>query len=194
MLNEVVVACAFSGHIGNELAYHIELMESREDETLPVVLLLKVDELLYDVHHRVLLEDVLPEVCGRVAVRVGRIALATIVACSVRSLVERKEVCVLACKLRRHPHLGMVDAEVGEDPLVELEAYLTRVAVVHPLSLRVVHRLTGVLVLQLESEDRDAVEHKHHVHGLLCVGGVVPLPVAFHGVCCVELGCGLVQC
>ncbi len=67
--------------------------------------------------------------------------------------------------------------------LLNWQAKLPRVAVIHPLPLGVVHRLAGVLVFQLKGEYRNAVEHQHHIHALFRVGREVPLAVALDGVC-----------
>ena len=71
----------------------------------------------------------------------------------------------------------MIHAEIAEDAAVEAEAGFARIPVVHPLPPGVVRRLTGVLVFQLEGEDRDSVEHKNHIHALLRIRAVIPLPV-----------------
>ncbi len=49
----------------------------------------------------------------------------------------------------------MIHAEITQDTLVELEANLPRVPVIHPLPLGVVHGLPGVLVFQCKSKDRN---------------------------------------
>ena len=77
----------------------------------------------------------------------------------------------------------MIHAEIGQNTLVELEAKLPRVAVIHPLPLGIIHRLAGALVFQFKGEHRDAVEHQHHIHTLFCIGGEVPLAIALDGVC-----------
>ena len=77
----------------------------------------------------------------------------------------------------------MIHAEIGQNALVELEAKFPRVAVIHPLPLGVVRRLTGVLVFQFKGEYRDAIEHQHHIHTLFRIGGEVPLAIALDGVC-----------
>ena len=72
---------------------------------------------------------------------------STIVASTVRALIEGQEVRITLRQLGRHKHIGVVNAEVGKDTLVELEAKLPWVTVIHPLSFGVVNVLTGVLVL-----------------------------------------------
>ena len=98
-------------------------------------------------------------------------------------MVKGQEIGVLSGELCGHPPLGVIHAEIGKNTLVELEAKLPRVAVIHPLPLGVVHRLSGVLVFQLKGEHRDAVEHQHHIHALFRISREIPLAVALDGVC-----------
>ena len=160
--------------MGNELTHHIQLMIAGEDQPIP----LQTDEFLDDVHHAVRLEHGFPEIIRGIAVGVGRITLASILAGAVAALVEGKEEGLVTGELCRHPGFGQIHAEVGQDALVELEADLPRVAVVHPLALGIVHRLAGVLVFQLEGKHRDAVDGQHHVHAVVGVSGIEPLAVA----------------
>ena len=76
----------------------------------------------------------------------------------------------------------MIHTKIGQNALVELEAKLPRVAVIHPLPLGIIHRLAGVLVFQFKGEHRDAIEHQHHIHALFRVGREVPLAIALDGV------------
>ena len=94
------------------------------------------------------------------------------------------EECVLAIQFCCNPHFGVVYTEVAQNALVELEAYLARVAVVHPLSFGVIHGLTGVLILQLKRKYGYAVKDNHHIHGVLVVCGVVPLSVNLGNILC----------
>lgn len=129
--------------IGQQLAHHIQLMIARKNQRFAV---LQVHKLLDNVHHTVLLKDILPQIRCRVTVWVCRIALAAVVSGSVGALVKGQEIGVLPGELCGHPHLGVIHAEIGQNALVELEAKLPRVAVIHPLPLGIIHRLAGVLV------------------------------------------------
>ena len=174
VLNQIVVPRAVCAHIGQKLAHHVQLMIAWEDQ---LFIFRGMDELLHNVHHAVLPEDILPEVGGRIAVGIGGVTLAAVIARAVGALVEGQKDGIFPCKLCGHPDLQLIHAEIAQDALVELEADLPRVAVVHPLALGVVHRLPGVLVFQFESKHRDAVDRKHHVHGFVLDSGIKPLAV-----------------
>ena len=143
VLDQVIMSRPVLSDIGQQLAHHIQLMIARKNQRFTV---LQVHKLLYNVHHTVLLKDILPQIRRRVTVWVCRIALAAVVSGSVGALVKGQEIGVLSGELCGHPHLGVIHAEVGQNALVELEAKLPRVAVIHPLPLGVIHRLSGVLV------------------------------------------------
>ena len=180
VLDQVIMPRSVLPDIGQQLAHHIQLMIARKNQRFAV---LQVHKLLDNVHHTVLLKDILPQIRCRVTVWVCRIALAAVVSGSVGALVKGQEIGVLSGELCGHPHLGVIHAEIGQNTLVELEAKLPRVAVIHPLPLGIIHRLAGALVFQFKGEHRDAVEHQHHIHTLFCIGGEVPLAIALDGVC-----------
>ncbi len=176
MLNQVVVPRAVFSDVRYHFAHNVELMITRENQS-PV---LHADKFLQDVKHTVLLQDALPKISGRVAVRIGRIALAAVTPCTVTALVERQKNCVLARKFRRQPNLKMIDGEISKNAPVELEADFARVTVEHPLPLCIFDGLPRVLILQLERKDGDAVERKHHVDTAIVVRAVMPLPITRH--------------
>ena len=191
VLDQVVVPGAVLGHVGDELAHHVQLVIPGEDQRLlphhllravgqQLLLLvdLQMDKLLQNVHHAVLLEHFFPKVGRGVPVRVGRVALAAVLARAVAALVEGEKIGVFAPQGRGHPHLRVVHGEEAQNALVELEADLPRVPIVHPLPHGVVHVLPRVGVLQLKGEHGDAVDGQHHVHALVGLSGIEPLPVA----------------
>ena len=193
MLNQVVVARAVFGNMGHHLPHRVKLVIARKyqaflfDDLFRAVGLellflrdLQMDELLQDIHHAVLLENILPEIGRRIPFRIGGISLAAVPSRAAAALVERQKNGVLACKLRGHPHFRVIHGKAAQNPFVELEAGLAGIAVVHPLRLGVIHGLAGVLVLQLKGENGDAVQDKHHIHALVATGTVMPLPVAGH--------------
>ena len=180
VLDQVIMPRSVLSDIGQQLAHHIQLMIARKNQRFAVF---QIHKLLDNVHHTVLLKDILPQIRCRVTVWVCRIPLAAVVSGSVGALVKGQEIGVLSGELCGHPHLGVIHAEIGQNALVELEAKLPRVTVIHPLPLGIVHRLAGVLIFQFKGEHRDAVKHQHHVYALVRVGGKVPLAVALDGVC-----------
>ena len=177
-------------HICHQLAHHVQLMVPGKDQGLAV---LQAHELLQNVHHAVLLEHFFPEVGGKVAAGVGRVACAAVPPGTVGTLIEGQKAGVLARQPGGHPHLGQVYAKVAQNALIELETHLPGVPVVHPLLLGVLYSLPGELVLQLKGEHRDAVYRQHHVHRVVGGVGVEPLPVAGDLVLSVALGVLLVQ-
>ena len=206
MLDQIVPPGTVRRHIGQQFPHHVQLMVAGEDQRLlsdglhgavwePLFLLLhlQMDELLKDIHHAIPLKDLLPEIGRGVAVRIWRIALAAVLSGPVGALVEGQEVCILPGKPGGHPDLGVIHAEIAQDALVELEAKLPWVTVIHPLPLGVLHGLPRVLVFQLKGENRDAVDGQHHVHGFLRIGGVVPLAAALDLVTGISPGGGFVE-
>lgn len=103
MLNQIFVTRTIFLHIENQLADDIQLMEAQEDELLLrdidglAVLLcllrgdLVTDELLQDIHHTVLPQDVPLEICGNIVV-VGCLWVAStaITPRTIAALVERQ--------------------------------------------------------------------------------------------------------
>ena len=190
VLDEIVLSGTLLPHICHQLAHHVQLMVPGKNQGLAV---LQAHELLQDVHHAVLLEHFFPEVGGKVAAGVGRVACTAVPPGTVGALIEGQKAGFLARQPGGHPHLGQVYAKVAQNALVELETHLPGVPVVHPLLFGVLHGLPGELVLQLKGEHRDAVYRQHHVHRVVGGVGVEPLPVAGDLVLGVALGVLLVQ-
>ena len=76
-------------------------------------------------------------------------------------------------KFGAEAHLVVVDGEVDE-AASELEELLARVAVALVLLDRVLHRLLGKAVLELEGGDGQAVDEEAQVEGKLDVAAAVP--------------------
>ena len=112
-----------------------------------------------------------PQVVDRQPVRVGRVARAVVAAS-----VERQEPRRLAGEVGAELHLPLVHGEV-RDAAPELEQLLARVAILLILQHRVVHRLLGKAVLQLEGEHRQPVDEQPDVQRpLRIVPAVAKLP------------------
>lgn len=189
VLDQIVVAGAVFIHVVHQHPHHVQLMKAGEDQ--PVAL--ETDELLDNVHHAGGVEDHAPEVVRGIAIRVGRVALAAVLAGAVAAHVEGQEIRLISGQLGGHPGLRQIHAEEGENPLVELEADLLRVPVLLPLLLRVLHALPHELVFQLEGKDRDAVDRQEQIHAVPIVGAVMPLPDAVKDILPVVLCVGLIQ-
>ena len=188
MLHEIVAPRTMRADIGDHLPHDIKLVEAREDDAalgdgrflaIPYdlfLLLLAAHEFLQDVEQAVLLQHVLPHI-GRdvVAVLSLRVARTAVLPCPVRALIVRQEKGAPPVELRRHGCLIEVDGEECKNTVIQLESRLARVAVIHPLRLRVVDGLPRELVLQLDGDDRDAVDGEHHVDRIPVLLRVMPL-------------------
>src|SRR5690606_20786810 len=152
----VALAGAAAARIGDEPAYAVELLVTREDEETPaglpallILLLDLVDELAHEVEHAVARPGLLPEVGGGVTLlrrRHRRIAGAAELA-----LVERQEARPLAREVRRHEDEVRVHREMCEAAAVG-EERLARVAVGLVLPDRVLDVLPIQRVLQLRGK------------------------------------------
>ena len=191
MLDEIIMPGAIRPHMGNQTAHDMKLMKTRKQQHFLILVI--AHELLQNVHHAVFPEHILPEIGGRIAVRIGGIALAAVTASTVAALIERQEKRILPGELRRHAGFELVNTEIGKNAAVEAETQLSRIPVKHPLPLGVFDVLPGVLVFQLEGEHGDAVHGDDHIYGFLAVRRVVPLPVDSDLVGGVVVECGLVE-
>src|SRR5690606_31780282 len=106
----------------------------------------------------------------------------------VPALVEGQEPRALALQVRAEAHLVVVHGEVHH-AAAELEELLARVAVSLVLLDRVLHRLLGQAVLQLEGGDGQAVDEEPQVQrALRLVAAVAKLPGDAEAVGGVALG------
>ena len=94
------------------------------------------------------------------------LALGGVAGAVVPAAVEGQEPGCLAGEAGAEPDLAFVHGEVG-DAAARLEQLLARVAVALVLLDGVVDRLLGEAVLQLEGEDRQAVDEQPDVEGAL---------------------------
>ncbi len=170
---------------GEETVDGLPLVVAREDQRLPGMLravapfflrALEVDEVAEDVEEAVALQHAFPEVGGAVAVRIGRVARAPIVA-----EVEGEE----GRRQPRQPggHVDLIGAggEVDQRPALEGEKrlgglgdWVPRRAVVLVLPDGVVDRLCEV-GLQFGGGDREAVDEEDEVDAVIVVLAVAHL-------------------
>ena len=106
-----------------------------------------------------------PQIVRLDAAHVGRVARAVVPAA-----VEGQEPRRLALEVGGEARLAFVHGEMG-DAAPELEQLLARVPVPPVLLDGIVHRLLGQVVLQLEGEDRQAVDEERDIQRPL---GLVP--------------------
>ena len=165
MLDQVAPARAVAARVGEKRAHHVELVVARPDlgprPAAGSVVLRgeKVRVVLQDVGQALAGEDPPPQVVGLEAVGIGRVAGPVVPA-----HVEGEEPGRLAPQVRTELHLVLVHREVRHAP-ARLEQPLARVAVAAVLVDRIVHRLLGEAVLELEGRDRQAVDEQGQVEG-----------------------------
>ena len=163
VLDQVAPARAAVPRGGQQAAHRVELMVTRPDlGPLPPagLLVLRLHHLgvvLQDVGQALPAQHLPPQVVGLDAAGVGRVAGAVVPAA-----VEGQEPGGLAGQAGAELDLAFVHGEVG-DAAARLEQLLARVAVALVLLDGVVDRLLGEAVLQLEGEDRQAVDEQPDV-------------------------------
>ena len=176
VLDQVAPARPVRGGVGQQPADDVELVVAGPDlrPLLPAgLLVLRLHHLgvvLQDVGQALARQHLAPQVVGLDAARVGRIAGAVVPA-----PVERQEPGRLPLEMPAELHLALVHGEVGH-AAAEREQLLARVAIPLVLLDRVGRRLLGQAVLQLEGEDRQAVDEETDVeHPLRVVAAVEKL-------------------
>ena len=163
VLDQVTTARAVVTCVGQQAAHHVELMVARPDlgplppARLLVLRLHHLGVVLQDVGQALPAQHLPPQVAGLDAAGVGRVAGAVVPAA-----VEGQEPGGLAAEVGAELDLALVHREVG-DAAAQLEQLLARVAVALILLDGVVDRLLGEAVLQLEGEDRQAVDEQPDV-------------------------------
>ena len=180
MLDKIISPGTIRLNICNELAHNVKLMEARKYDLL--LLRLEVHELLNDVEQRVFRQNVTPQiVCRRLGACFplwigGWIPRAAILTCASRPLVKRQKARRFASELRGHPCFVQIDSEKHENPMIQPKSRFLRIAVCHPLQLRILERLTRERVFQFNRDKRNAIHRKHHVNALRRLAcAVVPL-------------------
>ena len=166
-----------AGGVRQEPANHIELMIAGPDlgpllPPHPLVLLLHdLSVVLQDVGQALAGQHFSPQVIRLDPALIGRVSGAV-----VPSPVEGQEPRGLAGQVGAEAHLALIDREVGY-AAPEFKQRLARVAVALVLLDRIVRRLLGEAVLQLEGENRQAVDEQPDVQGpLRLVAAVAKLP------------------
>ena len=167
VLDEVAPARPVRRGVGQQPAHHVELVVTGPNlrPLLPACLLvLHLDYLgvvLKEVRQALAGKHLTPQVVGLDAAGVRRVAGAVVPA-----PVEREEPRCLSLEVGAEAHLALVHREVGH-AAAQLEQLLARVAVLPVLPDRVLDRLLGQAVLQLEGEDRQAVDEEPDVERAL---------------------------
>ena len=163
VLDQVALARAAAPRVDQKAANHVELVVARPHlapappARLLVLPLHHLGVVLEDVGQALRGQHLAPQVVGLDAAGVGRVAGAVVPA-----PVEGQEPRGLAPEVGAEADLALVHGEVG-DAAAQLEQLLPRVAVALVLLDGVVDRLLGEAVLQLEGEDRQAVDEQPDV-------------------------------
>ena len=170
MLDEVVLSVLATLGVGNKFLNNVKLVVTREDKACCLLLdLLSVlkgygflhlsaNVPLKDRQKHLSCQNPFPQIRSGISVRVLRVAAIAHVSCSVATLIERKEECLLALKVGSHSNFVQVHCEVNEEAVIEVETELLLISVFLELPLCVGDRLPRELVLQFESNDWDAVQ------------------------------------
>ena len=177
VLDQVAPARPVGFGVGQQAAHHVELMVARPDLCPPlpaglvVLLLHHLGVVLQDVGQTLPRQHLAPQVVDRQPVRVRRVARTVVPAA-----IERQEPRRLSLEIGAELHLALIHREV-RDAAPELEQLLARVAILLVLQHRVVRRLLGEAVLQLEREHRQPVDEQPDVQRpLRLVPAVAKLP------------------
>ena len=117
-------------------------------------------------------EHPFPKIRGGVPVGIGGIPTVSDGSGAVTSLVEGKEVGVVALEFRSHCHFIQVNSEIDKDTIVEMEYELLGVAVIHKLPLGVAYGLTCQLVLEFNGHNRNTVQGENHINRVVVLRGV----------------------
>lgn len=205
MLNQIVGTDTVFSHISHDLTYHIVLVVAREDHLFLgdsfcntvldyfLFFLHKGNETVDEVEQAVTLQHFLPEVACGIAVGILGIACTASNTSTIGALVERQKASTSVCKPGSHPCFVKVDGKVDQETVVQAERELLGAAVMLELVDGADIVLPGQLVLQFQSNHRNAVHRQHHVDGIGIGGGVAELTGAAKDVSLVELNSKRVQ-
>ena len=150
VLDEVALAGAVVGDVAQDLAHGFQLVVPGPDLLLPNLL----GVVLNDVREAPRCQGLLPEVVGPESLRVGRVASAPVVA-----LVEGQEDRLQAGEFGTEPDPVLVDGHVGGAAPCP-EQVLPGVAGRSVLLNRILHRLLGEAVLELEGQNGEPVDEQ----------------------------------
>ena len=177
VLDQVAPARAMLTGVFQQPAHHVELVVAGPDlglgpaARLLVPLFHQLCVVLEDVGQALAGQHLTPQIVRLDPARVGGVAGAVVPA-----PVEGQEPGRLAPEVGAEARLGLVHGEVG-NAAAELEQLLARVSVPPVLLDRVVHGLLGQVVLELEGDDRQAVDEERDVQRpLRLVAAVAELP------------------
>ena len=160
MLDQIFVARAFRQHGFAQATGRVELVIARENQLLdlPLLVPLRDDVATEDFEPAVAPPDLLPEIAGRVAARVRRIARAAFIA-----LVERQEASGRAVNSRRHHDFAVADREMDHCTAWERQQGLSVLPLwvgrpIEPILVHGVLNALGEVGLELDGRDWQAVE------------------------------------
>ena len=155
MLDEVSLSGALGRDVAEKLAHRLQLVVPGPDLLLPDLLGVVLDNVCEALRR----QGLLPEVIGPEALGVGRVAGAPVMA-----LVKGQEYGLQAGQFGAETYPVLVDGHVG-GAASGSEEVIPGVAGRLVLLNRVLHRLLGEVVLELEGDERQAVDEKYQVQG-----------------------------
>ena len=156
VLNQIIVSWTILTHICNQLTHYIQLMKSRENQTLLCNILsiflfglhLKADELLDNIQQAVLLQYIFPDIrCYIIIIFCLRIPCTTVISGTVGTLIEWQEICICAFQFRSHPCFVKVYCEICENTMIQPKCRFPLVTVILPLQFCIIYGLSCQLIL-----------------------------------------------
>ena len=173
MLDQVLLTWAFCLDHFNEFSGDTQLVEAREEHPVDFVLLVPLgcQVAAKDFQPAFAFPDLFPEV-GRLMAITQWIALAAVLATWIAASIEREEEGLEALELRCHLHFSVTDGEMNQGSAWKAQQQFWLLPcctwVVCPFVLvnGVINGL-GVVGLELNGGDRDAVEEEDEINAVL---------------------------
>ena len=171
MLNQILMTRTFRQDRGLKFARHIQLMVTREDDGLQVLLVVTFSHQVppKDFQPTVTRPDLFPQVRRRMAVRIQRIAC-----CAVVAEVERQETCPGTVQPGRHANFTVADGKVNQCTIwkgqqrFRVLTFGRRVPVESVLVHCIVDALREIS-FQFYRRDGNAVQEQHKIDAVLIV-------------------------
>ena len=182
MLDQVLLTWTFCLDCFNQLSGDTQLVEAREKHPVDFVLLVALgcQVAAKDFQPAFAFPDLFPEVSRLMAITQW-IALAAVFATWIAAFIEREEEGLEALELCGHLHFPVADGEMNQRSAREAQqrfwllACWLGVPVFFVLIDRVINGL-GVVGLELNGGNRDAVEEEDEINAVLVVERVLDLP------------------
>ena len=130
------------------------------------------NEAVNKVEKAISLQNFFPKVRGGITVGVRRIAFAAFNTSTIRSLIKGHEVCSSTLQRGSHVCFIKIDRKIDKETMIESKAEFLGIAVILKLVDRVIHVLPLVLVFEFERNNRNTIDGKHHIDGIVVLCGI----------------------